>query len=244
MSLPHIVKAFDRELEALTTNIGAMGEFARSQFNDAVQALLHHDAALAARIVEQDQRLDAQRRDLSASAAMVITRRQPLASDLDEVLSDFQAIEEIERIGDLAKNIAKRAIATSATGFPQELVATMTRLAGLASDQVGRALAAFATRNAAQAQEVRQGDEALDELHTALFRDILARMDTDHAHVVGFVHLLFCAKNIERVGDHATHIAEAAYLKATGRRPETERRKRDESSLVSDTKPADSQTPP
>jgi phosphate transport system protein len=228
----HIVTAFDQELERLTSSIGAMGDFAGAQFADAVQALLRGDSALARRVVDQDRQLDALRRDLSASAALVIARRQPLAGDLDEVLADFRIVEDLERIGDLAKNIAKRAIAVDGTTFPADLVSRMDEMAGLAADLLRRALATFAASDADEALAVRQQDEAIDELHTGIFRDLVARMGADTSQVIAFVHLLFCAKNVERVGDHAAHVAEAAYVKATGRQPDTERRRLDESSSV------------
>jgi phosphate transport system protein len=212
-SSSHIVKAFDQELDTLTNSIGAMGDFAGSQLTDAVRALLHGDMALAQRVIDQDRQLDALRRDLSASAASVIARRQPLA-------------------GDLAKNIAKRAIATAGISFSDDLVQSLEKLASLASEQLKHALATFIARDAEEALLVRQNDEAIDELHSVIFRDLVSRMSPEQSHVIGFVHLLFCAKNIERIGDHATHIAEAAYLKATGRRPESERRKLDESSMI------------
>lgn len=232
MPQAHFVKAFDQELDTLTSSIGAMGDFAGTQFTDAVRALLHGDMLLAQRVVDQDRQLDALRRDLSASAAMVIARRQPLAGDLDEVLADFRIVEDLERIGDLAKNIAKRATAISGTHFPGDLVQSLEALSTLASEQLRRALATFVSRDAEEALTVRQNDEAIDQMHTVIFRDLVSRMGADPTQVVGFVHLLFCAKNIERIGDHATHIAEAAYLKATGHRPEAERRKLDESSSV------------
>jgi phosphate transport system protein len=228
----HIVTAFDQELDRLTSSIGAMGDFAGAQFTDAVQALLHGDTALAHRVVDQDRQLDALRRDLSASAALVIARRQPMAGDLDEVLADFRIVEDLERIGDLAKNIGKRAIAVAGTVFPSDLVTRMEEMAGLAASQLQRALATFAARDAEEALVVRQQDESIDELHTTIFRDLVARMGADSTQVIAFVHLLFCAKNIERVGDHAAHVAEAAYVKATGHEPDTERRRRDESSSV------------
>jgi phosphate transport system protein len=228
----HIVTAFDQELERLTSSIGAMGDFAGAQFTDAVQALLHGDTALAHRVVDQDRQLDALRRDLSASAALVIARRQPLAGDLDEVLADFRIVEDLERIGDLAKNIGKRAIAVAGTILPSDLVTRMEEMAGLASNQLRRALATFATSDAEEALAVRQEDESIDELHTTIFRDLVARMGADSSQVIAYVHLLFCAKNIERVGDHAAHVAEAAYVKATGNQPDTERRRLDESSSV------------
>ena len=231
----HIVTAFDQELETLTSSIGAMGDFAGNQVSDAVQALLHGDMPLAQRVIDQDRQIDALRRDLSASAAIVIARRQPLAGDLDEVLADFRVVEDLERIGDLAKNIAKRATAISGTRFPNELVRSLEELSALACDQLRQALASFAARDAEQAMVVRQEDEAVDAMHTQIFRDVVSRMGADSTQVVGFVHLLFCAKNIERIGDHATHVAEAAYLKATGHAPDAERRRLDDSSTVTGT---------
>jgi phosphate transport system protein len=232
MSHAHIVTAFDQELDRLTSSIGAMGDFAGTQFGDAVKALLHGDQDLASRVVDQDRQIDALRRDLSASAALVIAKRQPMAGDLDEVLADFRIVEDLERIGDLAKNIAKRAIAVAGTTFPGDLVTRMDEMAALAAEQLRRALATFVAGDAAEALVVRRQDESIDQLHTSLFRDLVARMGADPSQVIAFVHLLFCAKNIERVGDHAAHVAEAAYVKATGQQPETERRRLDESSSI------------
>ena len=229
----HIAKAFDRELDTLTSSLGAMGDFAGNQFNDAVQSLMRGDLALASRVIDQDRQLDALRRDLSASAALVIARRQPLAVDLDEVLADFRIVEDLERIGDLAKNIAKRTTAVAGTTFPEELMASLQRLSDLAATQLKDALAAFVARDAEASLEIRRRDETIDELHTAIFRDLVSRMGADPSQVIGFVHLLFCAKNIERIGDHATHVAEAAYLRATGHLPESERKRLDESSTTS-----------
>jgi len=232
MSHPHIVAAFDKELQTLVASIGAMGDFAGTQFVDAVHALLHRELELSQRVVDQDRQLDALRRDLSAAAAGVIARRQPLASDLDEILADFRIVEDLERVGDLAKNIAKRAVAVAGHDFPEDIVASLEQLAEMASSQLKGALAAYAVRDAGHALAVRKQDEEIDRLHTSVFRNIVARMNADQTQVVPFVHLLFCAKNIERVGDHATHIAEAAYLLATGYPPDGERRRLDESSNI------------
>lgn len=230
MTNPHIVQAFDQELQTLASSIGAMGDFAAAQFSDAITALLHHDLILATRVVDQDRQLDALRRDISASAAVVIAKRQPMANDLDEVLADFRIVEDLERIGDLAKNIAKRALAIADHDFPNDLVASLDRLAELASKQLHDAVDTYIKRDADRALQVRERDEQIDELHTVIFRDIVARMSNEQAQVLNFVHLLFCAKNIERIGDHATHVAEAAYLTATGHWPDRERRRLDRSS--------------
>lgn len=228
----HIVKAFDQDLEKLTGSLGAMGDFAKAQFADAMRAPLEGDAALAQRVVEQDRLLDALRRDLSAAATLVIAKRQPIAGDLDKVLADFRIVEDLERIGDLAKSIAKRAIAVSGTALPADLVERMDDMAALAADPFRRALVTFSSRDTAEALTVRQRDASIDELRTAIFRDLVARMGAEPSQVEAFVHLLFCVKNIERIGDHAAHVAEAAYVKATGRKPDTERRRLDQSSTI------------
>lgn len=228
----HIVKAFDNELKTLAAGVGAMGDFAGTQFSDAIEALLNRDLALAQRVIEQDRQLDALRRDLSSVIAAVIARRQPMASDLEEVLADFRIVEDLERVGDLAKNIAKRATAVADEQFPQDLVRDLKRLAALAGKQLEHALNTYLERDPEQAIVIRDQDEQVDLLHSEVFGAIVKRMGDDHAHVLGLVHLLFCAKNIERIGDHATHIAEAAYLTATGHRPTSERPRRDLSSTM------------
>ena len=232
MSNPHIVKAFDRELQALTRNAKTLGDFAGTQFADAVRALLHGDWALAQRVIDQDRHLDALRTGLSTAAATVIARRQPLAADLDEVLATFRIAEDLERIGDLAKNIAKRATAVVSSNFPEDIVTRLDRLSGLASEHLKSALETFTARDAERALIVRTQDEVIDTLYTEVFTDLVSGLTADPFQAIGFVHLLFCAKNIERVGDHATHIAEAAYFIATGHRPEPERRRMDESSTL------------
>ncbi|MGH8208363.1 MAG: phosphate signaling complex protein PhoU [Steroidobacteraceae bacterium] len=232
MNQPHIVKAFDKDLLELSGSIRAMGEFAATQFTNALNALLHRDLAQAQRVIDQDRDLDALRRDVSAAAAGVITKRQPMAGDLDEVLADFRISEELERVGDLAKNTAKRAMAIASRTFAEDVTANLSRLGEAASEQLRMALAAYAARDPDLALAAREQDEELDRLHTAVFREIVAQTSGDQPQVVGFVHLLFCAKNIERVGDHAVHIAEAAYKLATGHAPATERRRFDESSTI------------
>lgn len=232
MTHSHIASAFDQDLDRLTESLGAMGDFAGGQFADAVAALLQGDTDLARRVVEQDRQLDALRRDLSASAALVIAKRQPMAGDLEEVLVDFRIVEDLERIGDLAKNIAKRAIAVSGSTLPADLAQRMEEMAALAVELLRRAVATFVAGDADEALVVRSQDESIDQLHTTLFRDLVARMGMEPSQALAYVHLLFCAKNIERVGDHAAHVAEAAYVKATGKQPDTERRRLDESSSV------------
>jgi phosphate transport system protein len=232
MSQSHIVHGFDQELQALADSIAAMGNFAEVQFTDSVKALLHGDMTLAQRVIEQDRQLDSLYRDLMAAASSVIIRRQPMANDLDEVLSDFRIAEELERVGDLAKNIAKRATAITNVNFPADIIKMLQQLSSLASEQLKGSLESYMERDAEKALIMRQRDEEIDILHTDIFREITARMATDKSCVVDLVHILFCAKNIERIGDHATHVAEAAYFAVTGKEPSLERRRLDNSSLL------------
>lgn len=229
---PHIVRAFDQELAALSSSIEAMGKFAVAQFDNAVQALLSHDVARAQLVIDQDRELDGLRRDVSATAAGVITKRQPVAGDLNEVLADFRIAEDLERVGDLAKNIAKRTIAISGRTFPEDIVAQLKDFAEAAGQQLRAAISAYVSRAADAALAARMQDEELDRLHTHIFRELVSRTSGDQGQVVGYVHLLFCAKNIERVGDHAAHIADATYLLATGQLPADERRRLDASSTM------------
>lgn len=229
---PHIVRAFDQELAALSGSIEAMGNFAAKQFTDSVHALLGHDLDCAQNVIDEDRELDVLRRDVSTAAATVITKRQPIAGDLNEVLADLRVAEDLERVGDLAKNTAKRAIAIANRTFPPDIIQQLKEFANEAATQLRAAIAAYVRRDALAALATRVHDEQLDRLHTKVFRELVARTSGDQGQVVGFVHLLFCAKNIERVGDHSAHIADAAHLLATGHLPEGERRRLDVSSSI------------
>lgn len=235
MAHRHIMKAFDDDLGALARNISTMGSFAAEQLTDAVRALLDCDWSLAQRVIDQDRRIDALRIELSAAAATVIARRQPVATDLEEVLATFRIAEDLERIGDLAKNIAKRATTVSTGQFPDDVIVRVEELASLVQRLLDSALNTFFSRDPDRALTVREQDEQIDLLHTSLFRELVNRLSMSPAQAVGLVHLLFCAKNLERIGDHATHIAEAAYVIATGHKPEKERQRLDKSSTMAST---------
>ncbi|QAU35448.1 phosphate signaling complex protein PhoU [Janthinobacterium sp. 17J80-10] len=210
MNNPHIVKSYDKELQTLASSVGAMGDFAGVQFADAIQSLLAQDSAMAQRVIEQDRMVDALRRDLSAAAANVIARRQPVADDLDEVLAELRIVEDLERIGDLAKNIARRAITIAGEPLPAEITDKIRRLAALTSEQLRNAIDAYIAGDIEKARAMPQDDDEIDALHGDIFADIIALMNARQMQVIGLVHLLFCAKNIERIADHATHIAEIA----------------------------------
>jgi len=217
MAPAHTDRHFDEQLERLTSSIGAMGDFAISQFSDAVRSLMDRDAELASRVVDQDRMIDALRRDLSASAALVIVKRQPLASDLDEVLADLRIVKDLERVGDLSKNIARRARSLSAGTFPPEVLSGFDAMSQRCVMQVRNAVEAFLHRNAGQARDVKILDDGIDREHHGLVEQIVSLMGESRGEVADFVHLLFCVKNAERVADHAVNIAEAAHLKTTGK---------------------------
>jgi phosphate transport system protein len=232
MTHSHIVQEFDQDLQALAGSIAAMGGFATTQLSDSVRALLYGDMALARSVIEHDRQLDALHRNIMIAASSLIVRRQPMANDLDEVLADFRIAEELERVGDLAKNVAKRATAINHTNFPVDMVNRLQQLSYLASEQLKGSLESYQVRDAEMALRMRKHDEKIDVLHTTIFREIVAQMAADTSCVIDFVHLLFCAKNIERIGDHAAHVAEAAYFSITGSEPSQERRRLDDSSLL------------
>lgn len=217
MSPAHIDRLYDQQLDRLTSSIGAMGDFAIAQFNDAIRALLSHDTTLAQRVVEQDRMLDALRRDLSSSAALVIAKRQPLASDLEEVLADLRIVEDLERIGDLAKNIGRRTIEMSTASLPEELCGRIQAMVELTSGQLRTALDAFLERDAQRAAAVNDRDDQVDDTHREIVAEMVEMMGEARTNVADFVHLLFCVKNIERIADHAVNVAKAAHLKSTGR---------------------------
>ena len=238
MITPHTVRAFDQDLGILAANIKTMGELASEQFSAAVRSLLHGDLPLANRVIDGDQKLDSLRMEISAAAAAVIARRQPVANDLEELLAFLRMAADLERIGDLAKNIAKRATAVVSSHFPPDLVGRLDHLAVVVTRQLDAALNSLVMRDAEQALLARQQDELIDALHSRLFQDLVSRVGPDPSQTVAYVHLLFCAKNIERIGDHAAHVAEASYLISTGRHPDQERRKLDDSSTTTGGNPA------
>jgi len=219
MSLTHSVKSYELELQTLASSVGAMGDFAGAQFADAIQALLARDVNLAQRVIEQDRQIDALRRDLSAAAATVIVRRQPVAADLDEVLAELRIVEDLERIGDLAKNIARRATIIADEPLTADICDKIRGLAILTSGQLRNAIDAYVAHDAAKAQAMPKDDDQIDALHAEIFADIIALMNASQAQIAPLVHLLFCAKNIERIADHATHIGEVTLQSARSHQP-------------------------
>jgi phosphate transport system protein len=225
--MEHTVSAYEQELRALGGRIAEMGGIAEQLVADAVGALIRMDAGVAQRVIADDVRLDRLQRETEEKAILIIARRQPMAMDLREIVAAIRISNDLERIGDLAKNIAKRVIAINGA-FPQKRLLTgVEHLSEIALEQLKNVLDAFTARNDAAAREVRLRDDEIDALYTSLFRELLTYMMEDPRNISMCTHLLFCAKNIERIGDHATNIAETVHYVITGVAFEDERPKSD-----------------
>jgi phosphate transport system protein len=212
----HTVKAFDKELDALGVRIAEMGGIAEKMVVDAMDALSQVDAALAHQVVATDSRLDALQREIEEQAVLTITRRQPMAVDLREIIGAIRIAGNLERVGDLAKNIAKRSMNSDFTGRVPHAIVSLKHMNEVATKLVQDVLAAYAQRDVERAQAVWARDAELDALEEAASCDLLTHMMEDPRNISVCAHLLFCAKNIERIGDHATNIGEAVVYLVTG----------------------------
>ncbi len=234
----HIVTSYDQELQNLRRSIAEMGGIAEKMVADSGQALLRRDAALAQAVIAVDQRLDGLQREIEEKAILLIARRQPLAVDLRETISAIRVSGDLERIGDLAKNVAKRVVAIADQVQLQKIVVGVEHMNELVQGQLKDVLDAYATQDTVAALDVWARDGGIDALYTSLFRELLTYMMEDPRNITFCTHLLFCAKNVERIGDHTTNIAETIHYLATGETLPTERPKNDRSSFATlDTPP-------
>ncbi|ARS26287.1 phosphate signaling complex protein PhoU [Sphingomonas sp. KC8] len=211
----HTVKAFDEDLGQLRALVAEMGGRAEAALADAIQALVRRDLDAAARIVEEDQRIDALEVEIERQAIRLIALRAPMADDLREVLAAMKIAGVIERMGDYAKNIAKRVPVLSDTkGI--EPISILPAMARSVSDMVRAVLDAYARRDAEGAVRVAESDRTVDDFYNSIFRALLTHMMENPHTITASTHLLFIAKNLERIGDHATNVAEMVYYAATG----------------------------
>jgi phosphate transport system protein len=225
----HIVSSYDAELQDLRRRISEMGGIAEKMLVDAVNALVRRDTPLAQAVIAADTRLDVLQREVEEHAILMIARRQPLAVDLRETISAIRVSGDVERIGDLAKNIGKRALAISGQFQPQKIVTGVQHMADLVFGQLKDVLDAYAAQDSKRALDVWQRDGQIDSLYTSLFRELLTYMMEDPRNISFCTHLLFCAKNIERIGDHTTNIAETVHYLVTGETLAIDRPKNDRS---------------
>jgi phosphate transport system protein len=229
----HIVTSFDDELNALSQKIAEMGGLAEQNVADAVAALVSRDIDKAQRVISTDERIDKLQQEIEEAAVLLIARRQPMARDLREIMTAIHIANDLERVGDLAKNTAKRVIAIESNFGSQRLVVGVEHMAELGLTQLKEVLDAFASRDLAAARTVWERDNEIDAMYTSLFRELLTYMMEDPRNITFCTHLLFCAKNIERIGDHATNIAENLHYLITGQTMTETRPKQDTSSLTS-----------
>jgi phosphate transport system protein len=227
----HIVSRFDEDLNQLDNLIAEMGGLAEHQFADAIKALVRRDSELAEQVIVSDKRIDAIEESVDAHTISMLALRQPMADDLRVVITALRIASVIERIGDYSKNIAKRTVAITQAP-PVGPSRTISRMGTVVQGMIKTVLDAYLQRDAELARDVRMRDEEVDALHTSLFRELLTYMMEDPRSISAFAHLLFVAKNIERIGDHATNIAEHVHFLVHGSLPEETRPKDDQSSYT------------
>jgi phosphate transport system protein len=223
----HTAKAFDVDLQELARMVAEMGGLAEKQVADAIDALAERDVDRAQRTVESDPDLDALQAEIEEKAVLTIARRQPMAVDLRDIVGALRVSNDLERIGDLAKNIAKRVEVVESELRLQKVMRGVEHMTELVLTQIKDVLDAFARRDMAKAVQVWRSDEEIDAVNNSLFRELLTYMMEDPRNISVCIHLLFCAKNIERMGDHATNIAETIYYIVEGRALTDERPKGD-----------------
>ena len=219
----HTVKSYDRELDTLERRIAEMGGIAEKMVIDCMDALSNADTVLAHQVVATDVRLDALQREIEDLAVSTIARRQPVAIDLRELIGAIRIAGDLERVGDLAKNIAKRTIKVGAEARVPRAIVGLRHMNEVATELMKDVLDAYAQRDADRAREVWERDVDLDVLEDSVFRDLLTHMMEDPRNISFCAHLLFCSKNIERIGDHATNIAETVVYLVTGETMPSER---------------------
>ncbi|WP_309085097.1 phosphate signaling complex protein PhoU [Chelativorans sp.] len=228
----HTVTSFDQELENLDRLIRDMGEIASEMTQTATRALLYSNTALAQRVISDDVVMDAKQRELDERAITLIAKRQPMAQDLRAVVGAIRMAADLERIGDLAKNIAKRVGAVGGNA-PRGLTQPIETMANMVLEQVRLVVDRYVTRQDEALTKLRDEDEKIDIQYTSVFRELLTYMMEDPRNITACTHLLFCAKNLERIGDHVTNIAENAYYVLTGLQLPVQRPKQDEMTVSS-----------
>jgi phosphate transport system protein len=220
----HTIKAFDEEIDNLRGLIAEMGGRAEAAIENAMVALQRHDKILAAEVVADDKRIDAIEAEVEKLVVQIIALRAPMANDLRDMIAALKIVSVIERIGDYAKNIAKRVPMIATNKRMLEPISLLPSMGQIASEMVHDALNAFAARDPDLALAVIERDTVVDDFYSSVFRTLVTFMVENPKTISECAHLLFVAKNIERIGDHATNVAEMVFYAATGKTlPERER---------------------
>ncbi len=227
----HIAKAYDLDIAELQAQLAEMGGLAEEQLANAIIALNKRDVELAERVIGRDQRIDDLERKIEEKAILTIARRQPMAQDLREIIVAIRIASDIERIGDLAKNTAKRTHAIPES-LPRKLSSGLSRMGAMAQAQLNQVLDAYAQHDDEKGMAVWRSDEDLDSLYNSIFRELLTYMMEDPRNISVCTHLLFGAKNLERIGDHTTNIAENIHYLVHGKNLTEGRPKKDTTAMM------------
>jgi phosphate transport system protein len=225
--MEHTVRAYDEELDAITAELARMGGLAEAEVADSIRAIATRDLALASSVIARDARLDGLELDIERKAVRLIALRQPVADDLRRTVAAMKISMNLERCGDLAKNIAKRAVVITESEPVTPLTSSIERMGDLVTTRLKDVLDALASRDIDRAIAVWNQDHEVDEHYDAIFRELLTYMMGDPRTITACAHLLFVAKNLERIGDHATNIAEILHYEITGVELTDERPKSD-----------------
>ncbi len=223
----HTAGAFDVELRDLSEKISEMGCLDQRQLRGALEALERRDLALARQVIATDDQVDMLQREIEQKAVVTIARRQPMAVDLREIVGALRISNDLERVGDLAENIAKRTLLLTEAFSISEVMLQVRRMADLVLQQLSAVLQSYEHRDVDAAAKVWGKDREVDAINNALFRELLTYMMENPRNITFCTHLLFCAKNLERIGDHATNIAETVYYIVRGSPLSEERPKAD-----------------
>lgn len=211
----HIVTAFDQDLRGISARIAEMGGLAEEQLSSAIEAMTNRDSEMAAEVIRTDKRLDGMEMALEKVAIEVMALRQPMADDLREVVAALKIASTLERIGDLAKNIAKRTLVLNQSQ-PIRMMGSIARMGKQVQTLMAEALDAYTARDTALSKAVWRRDVEIDEMHNSIFRELTSYMMEDHSTITLCSQLLFVVKNFERIGDHTTFIAEMTYFVVEG----------------------------
>ena len=223
----HIVKAYDEELNHLAADVARMGGLAEAEVSDALDTVTHRDLTLVQTVIERDLKLDALDSEIERRTIRLIALRQPVAQDLRRTVAAMKIAQNLERIGDLAKNIAKRGAVLADTEPVTPLTRSIERMGRLVAGRLKEVLDAYTTGDLERAVAVWSRDDEVDEHYDSLFRELLTYMMGDPRTITAGAHLLFIAKNLERIGDHATNIAEIVHYEISGEELPTDRPKWD-----------------
>jgi phosphate transport system protein len=228
----HTVKAYDQELRELARLVTDMAALAERQIRDSIDGLVNRNENLAGQVIAADDEVDDLQQRIEAMTILLISKRQPIASDLRDIVGALRISIDLERIGDFAKNIGRRSGALADESYPMPLMRRVKQMADLTLAQIANVIDSYVQRNAAKAVAVWKGDEEIDAMYTSLFRELLTYMMEEPRNITFSTHLLFCAKNVERIGDHATNIAETVYFIVEGVPLRDGRPKRDTTSFT------------